>query len=158
MKPGPKPRPFWSRVEIPPAEIDPYACWEWTGPLFSNGYGSVTVERKNVGAHRRSWELVHGPIPEGQYVCHRCDNKRCVRPNHLFLGTPADNLRDMVAKGRSLTGSRNHQAKLTEEKAAEIRKRYAAGGVTQAQLADEYGVVEGCIGNVIHNRVYKEAA
>jgi hypothetical protein len=102
--------------------------------------------------------MTYGAIPDGKCVCHRCDNKGCVRPSHLFLGTQADNMRDMVAKGRSRAGSRNHRAKLTEADATTIRERYAAGGITQSALADEYGVVEGCIWNVLHYRVYQETA
>jgi hypothetical protein len=156
-KPGPKAKPFWSLVDIKRApESNLVTCWEWQGSCFSNGYGRTIVARKSVGAHRRAYELAVGEIPEGISVCHRCDNRRCVRPSHLFLGTPKDNLRDMVEKGRSLSGERNPNAKLTATDAAEIRRRYAAGGITQRELAEEYGVVEGCVWNVIHNRVHRE--
>ena len=157
---GPKPKPFWSQVDIqtaPPAHME--TCWEWQGSFFSNGYGRTIVDRKSVGAHRVAYEKFHGvPIPEGMHGCHRCDNRKCVRPSHLFLGSPADNMRDMAEKGRSLAGSRNPNSKLTEEQVADIRHRYAAGGVTQRELADEFGVVEGCIWNIVHNRVYLEVA
>ena len=155
MTPGPNAKPFWDQVDV---AMDPKKCWEWTGTLFRNGYGRACVDRKSVGAHRRSWELLNGPIPDGMYVCHSCDNRKCVRPGHLFLGTPAENMQDMVDKGRSLSGSRNHNSKLTETEVVEIRERYAAGGITQAELARQYGVVEGCIWNVIHNRVFREVA
>jgi hypothetical protein len=149
---GPKPKPFWSQVAIGEG------CWEWQGALFTNGYGRTLLGRRSVGTHRRAYALAYGRIPEGAYVCHRCDNRRCVRPDHLFLGTPASNLRDMVRKGRSLKGSRNPHAKLTEAQAAEIRTRYATGTVTQAQLGAEYGVAEGTIWNVVNHRVFKVAA
>jgi DNA-binding CsgD family transcriptional regulator len=77
-------------------------CWEWTGfrvpPL---GYGRFRLNDEQTWAHRVSWELTFGPIPEGLQVCHRCDNPPCVRPDHLFLGTPLDNVRDMIGKGRA---------------------------------------------------------
>ncbi len=141
---GPKAKPFWSHAE----RTD--GCWEWQGSCFSNGYGRTFLKSKGVGAHRRAWELTYGPIPAGQLVCHRCDNKRCVRPDHLFLGTVADNSRDMVEKGRSLKGERSYNARLNSAAVAEIRRRYAAGQITQAELAAEHGVVEGTVWNVLH--------
>lgn len=86
---------FWQRVE----KTD--GCWRWTGPLHAFGYGLIWRGGNNVGAHRISWEIHVGPIPDGLFVLHRCDNPPCVRPDHLFLGTQADNIHDMVAKGRN---------------------------------------------------------
>jgi hypothetical protein len=87
---------FWARVR----KSD--GCWEWTGACFKcGGYGQFTIEHgQQVRAHRHSWELHNGPIPKGLWVLHRCDNPKCVRPDHLFLGTCTDNARDMMAKGR----------------------------------------------------------
>lgn len=116
-------------------------CWIWTGTKFHNGYGRTG---DGVGAHRRSYERFVGPIPKGQLVMHRCDVKPCVRPSHLELGTPADNMADMVLKGRSLRGPANHQAKLTPSKVVEIR--YALeDGWTKAELARRYAVSEALI-------------
>lgn len=89
---------FWERVEPEPNS----GCWLWTGPFVLGGYGTFSVSsRRMVGAHRFAYAEVYGPIPEGMLVCHRCDVKPCVNPDHLFLGTQRDNMQDMVRKGRN---------------------------------------------------------
>jgi hypothetical protein len=91
-------RRFWSKVD------KGGDCWVWTASLDRKGYGQIAItangSKRPRGAHRVAWELTHGPIPSGLCVCHRCDNPRCVRPDHLFLGTVGDNNRDMWRKGR----------------------------------------------------------
>jgi hypothetical protein len=84
---------FWKKVNI--NDID--RCWEWLG-CISLGYGHFSLNKKMIGAHRVSWILIHGDIPEGFDVLHKCDNKSCVNPNHLYLGTQADNNRDTVSR------------------------------------------------------------
>lgn len=79
---------------------DPSGCWLWQAYKDSDGYGQLQVEGRSVGAHRVSWELTNGPIPEGIFVCHTCDVCSCVNPDHLFIGTHTDNMRDKVKKGR----------------------------------------------------------
>lgn len=85
---------FWAKVE----KTD--GCWLWTAALSTTGYGRIGVGKKMAYTHRLSWEMHNGPIPPGMHICHHCDNPKCVRPDHLFLGTRTDNMRDMWRKGR----------------------------------------------------------
>lgn len=124
-------------------------CWIWTASVAGKGYGQLRIPgtRRNVYAHRFSYELHHGPVPKEMQVCHRCDNPRCVNPKHLFLGTCADNLADMRDKGRHLYGERNAQAKLTEAQVAEIRLNKE--GKSQYALAEHYGVSQAHVGRIL---------
>jgi hypothetical protein len=115
-------------------------CREWLAGKSGNGYGRVRVCGVRTQAHRAAYELFVGPIPAGLYVCHRCDNRACINPDHLFLGTQKDNVRDMDAKGRGrrprLTGERQWAAKLNATSAAAIARDTRPGKV----IAQEYGV------------------
>ena len=130
---------FWQKV------IYEESCWLWRGARRGDGYGAFQVGYRQIAAHRYSYELHHGAIPEDMVVMHVCDVPLCVNPEHLRLGTQADNQRDSALKGRRHPGSQNHQSKLTEEQVTEMRERYAAGGVTQKELAIDYGVSGGLV-------------
>jgi len=107
-------------------------CWGWKGTLLE-GRGRLSYDKKQIQAHRASWMIYKGPIPEGMYVCHTCDNEVCTNPRHLFLGSCADNIRDMFKKGRSV------KAKLTVKDVKEIRCALLCGQ-TGSELAAKYGV------------------
>lgn len=112
-------------------------CWEWTAYRLPSGYGKMVIGQKNRLAHRVSYELYCGPIPENLQVCHHCDNPSCVNPEHLFVGTNAENVADKVAKGRQARGVGNGQAKLS---AADIQSIRSTEGVSLRKLAKLYGV------------------
>ena len=101
---------FWDKVRKGDG------CWEWIGAKNAQGYGYIAVGGQTLRAHRVSWELHFGPIPEGIGVCHHCDNRGCARPDHLFLGTQEENMSDMDAKGRRVPvpGSANNLSRLSE--------------------------------------------
>ena len=131
---------FWERVN------QTKGCWLWTGCRYVTGYGAVRVRGHDYKTHRFSWELHYGPIPIGMCVLHHCDVPLCVRPDHLFLGTPADNTHDMLVKGRHGVSA------LTTNQVQDIRQRYATGGITQEQLGKEYGCGAWTISKIIHRR------
>jgi hypothetical protein len=102
-------------------------CWTWTASCLKSGYGQMSIAGRKTMTHRLSWELAHGAIPPGLQVLHRCDNRRCVRPDHLFLGTDLDNRRDAMLKNRHNSGERHGHAKLTWAIVGDMRARHAAG-------------------------------
>jgi len=129
----------------------PNGCWRWTAATNRRGYGVINVEGAARLAHRVTYHVFRRAVPNDLCVLHHCDNPSCVNPSHLFLGTRADNARDMKRKGRSAYGERNAHSKLTDKQRAEIRARYAAGNITQQALADEHGVTQPLIAYVLKN-------
>ena len=140
-------------------------CWIWSGSRFESGYGRLFVGGKSVRAHRVSWVLNRGPIPKGILVLHKCDNRPCVNPDHLFLGTPQDNMDDMMAKGRGISGMKihperacrgemAHRAKLTASKVVEIRA-LREQGVIYEKIAKKYGVTKRAIICVVKRLSWK---
>lgn len=160
---------FWEKVD---RSGGPDACWEWQASTFHRGYGKFYVDsdRRAVSAHRFAYELTRDPIPEGVFVCHACDNRACVNPTHLWVGTAADNTHDCIQKGRKNTprgeshssnmrevaarGEQNGAAKLTAEKVRQIRLRYSQDGITFERLATEYGVRNATIHRIIHRKTW----
>jgi len=141
-------------------------CWIWTGAT-SSGYGTIRDEnQKNDGAHRISWRLHNNQeIPTGMVIMHKCDNKLCINPDHLELGTVKNNIQDMINKNRrnpknhieklkNESGSLNRNAKLTNEQVIEIRKLYNSGK-RQFEIANDFGISKALVWTIIHNKSWK---
>jgi len=125
---------LWSRV------VKTDECWLWTGTITTSGYGQLSRGRHAEGyvaAHRLAWELTHGPVPTGLWVLHHCDVRNCVRPDHLFLGTTTDNMRDMAQKGRQ----RGHPPFKTHILSREyLVREYFQRGRSSVDIAREHGL------------------
>lgn len=134
---------FWSRVRR-----DSSGCWVWTGTQAVNGYGHWPSGQRGRAllAHRVAWELVNGPIPDGMSVLHHCDKPPCVNPEHLWLGTHAQNMADMARKGRS------RSTKLIEEQVLSIRAR---ANESHRALGREFGVSKTTITSIIARRIWR---
>lgn len=147
---------FWAKVEIK-GEDD---CWNWTASKeILWGYGQFRFRSRTQKSHRVSWVLVYGEIPENQCVLHKCDNPACVNPNHLFLGTHQDNVKDRDAKGRQShsmgrKGIEHNQHKLCNEDVICIRVLYQAG-IVQREIAKMYNVHVMTINNIVHRKLWK---
>lgn len=163
---------FWDKVvkDGPVILPDLGPCWPWNGrPNTRNGYGYISLGSKSdgrIGAHQLSWQIHFGPIPDGLWVLHKCDNPPCVRPEHLFLGTVQDNVDDMWAKGRGhrparkvrppkltqkeavLRGEQHHKTTLTEDVVRYIRAAVASG-VRQAEICKELGLSRGSVSLIV---------
>lgn len=151
---------FWRYVEKGAAT----SCWAWLGPRESSGYGVLGV---SSGGPRRQARATHlalrfgkgVEVPAGLFACHRCDNPGCVNPDHLFIGTHVDNMRDMVAKGRGhgpgaeAVGEKNGHAKLTDADVIEARRRYVAGE-RSADLAREYGIARSAMRRTLFGQAW----
>ena len=148
---------FWAKVE--PDQNS--GCWLWAAGVSAAGYGRIKVDGKAQYAHRVALHLAGRSPADAEAVCHRCDTPACVNPNHLWVGTQADNLKDMWAKGRARpaahSGAANGRAKLTNEAAAEMRKAHVEG-VTARVLAERYGICRPQVNRVLRNpQMWSEA-
>jgi hypothetical protein len=128
---------FWATVDVRATDKE---CWLWRGSTI-RGYGIFFDGTHQVKAHRYAWTIEFGPIPRGEYVLHKCDNKACSNPSHLFLGSQNDNMKDMVHKRRQALhqGKENGRAKIPEQDIPKIRQR-ADSGENMSEIAKEYGV------------------
>lgn len=155
MAKGKKPIPiadrFWSKVE----KTD--GCWLWTGSTHPFGYGQLSTSHgeRPARAHRLAYELAHGNIPSGMHVLHACDNPRCVRPDHLMLGTPKDNMRGASARGRMLRGESHKNSKLTDIEVRRMRLLYLSGEYTQSQLSDQFGIDPANVSYIVRNKTWR---
>lgn len=143
--------------------VDDNGCWIWTSAVNGAGYGTIGLPGGNYKefAHRVSWEIHNGmPVPAGKIVCHKCDVRKCVNPNHLFIGTHAENTADMLKKGRGITGCRltrqpkKPKARLTENDVIRIREEYVKGQETQLSIAHRYGVTGTTVQNILQRKTW----
>lgn len=141
---------FWAKVDFG----DGTGCWEWKGaPKREGNYGRMRFRGYRTFAHRLSWMITRGDIPDGLFVCHHCDNGRCVRPDHLFLGTPADNTHDMIRKGRARQNCKKPE-KLTADDVVRIRE-LVASGIGVGVIAQRYGVHYSMVSKIAHRQKWK---
>lgn len=133
-------------------------CWEWTGKINRGGYGVIWSMKKSGSAgeeraHRVSWRIHYGEITGGLFVLHRCDNRKCVRPDHLFLGTFQDNMDDMKMKRRSTIGTRNPRAKFTEDDVRAIRKFPAH--ISNVEIAAQFSMSRRNVADIRAHKIWK---
>lgn len=161
-----KPERLWEKVDKQgPIAPGLGRCWVYTGGLDKAGYGQFWFQGRNDRAHRASWILTNGPIPEGEgyhgtCVLHQCDRPRCVRPSHLFLGSSRDNIEDMDRKGRRVVGVRRrgedcYFARLTEADVRAIRESYTGRYGELSQLARRYGVTHPTVRAAVLGQTWK---
>lgn len=139
---------FWKHVNV---IEDDDSCWEWQASCFENGYGQFILDGTHVKAHRYSYYLENGPLPEDIDICHSCDNRKCVRPKHLFPGTRSDNMQDASKKGRIARGERVPQSKLTESQVREIRQDTRP----QWEIANQFGIDQGMVSKIKTRKSWK---
>lgn len=144
---------FWSKVNLGTEEN----CWDWTASCVTAGYGKFSYKSKAFDAHRFSYFLHFGEIPRGMFVCHRCDNPKCVNPSHLFLGTNLDNVKDMIAKRLHRFGDKTSRSKVANKEIKKIKTLYKKG-ISQKQLAKKFGICQSSISRILSGKNHKYAS
>jgi hypothetical protein len=131
-------------------------CWEWTASVAGKGYGQIKLpgERRQIYAHRLSYLIHYGHLADDLLICHTCDNPKCVKPSHLFVGTPADNLQDMKAKDRHLHGTRNKKSKLSDDQVRHAH-RLSAEGMSQGKIAKVLNVAQSTVFKLLKGDRYQ---
>jgi len=142
---------FWEKVK----KGNEDDCWEWIAGKARGGYGEFGIKRKIYMAHKISWELVNGEVPDNLCVLHKCDNPACVNPKHLFLGTRIENNNDKVTKGRQAKGEKHGMSKLNEEQVRKIRELYLTGNYSQSKLGQLFNVQEAAIQKIVNYKTWK---
>lgn len=143
---------FWNLVDI---KDHPNGCWEWKGFLSKRGYGLFKIKGKSIRANRLSLAFKIGTLPVGMCSCHHCDNPKCVRSDHLFLGSNLDNIADRQAKGRCAHGEAHIRAKLSEQDVREVRIKNLQLRQSIKSLAKEYGVSRPALKSAIVGKTWK---
>jgi hypothetical protein len=129
-------------------------CWNYTGARLEQGYGMIKYNGSMVRAHRLSYELHKGSIPENRIVMHTCDNPSCINPEHLKIGTYQDNTQDMIAKGRRVRGAQtNNKRFFTDDEVRRVRQKIA-DGLTNVEIGDQFFVSDVTISKIRHGKVY----
>lgn len=146
---------FWSQVNKTPGLGPNGDCWEWTGRKEQD-YGMTSYKGKNQRATRAIWRHINNTdIDKSMFVCHSCDNRTCVRPSHLFLGTPQDNVNDFIAKGLKSKGSQVSSAKLNEMKVREMRDLFKSTAISYADIAKRYNVCTMSAWKIINRKSWR---
>lgn len=151
---GRKPKPIQERFDTSYTINAENGCWEWNGKLTVNGYGFLKIGGRLAVAHRVSWILSRGAIRNGMFICHKCDNRRCVNPEHLFEGTAKENTQDAVSKGRITHGEDLWSARLTVEKVLLI-KQLSSTGMTQLRIAEMFNVRRATVGDILAQKTWR---
>ena len=133
-------------------------CWMWQGAGSPSGYGIASSNRKRISAHRLAWKLFKGEIKPGIFICHKCDVRACVNPDHLFPGTPADNSQDMKQKIRHRRGEQHPLSKLTEDRVARIKALLAEDKLSLSEIAREFGVATSAIFSIKKGRAWRHVS
>ena len=139
---------FWDFVSVKNKD----ECWEWNGCTIPNGYGKIQIFKKSYLVHRISWLIHFGYYPEGKLVCHICDNKKCVNPSHLFLGTHKDNYEDSAKKDRNCIGERNGFSKLTKEDVLSIV--LLKDEMNKMDISRKFGVSDSAVHDIFAGRTW----